>query len=84
MASLPDGSSPHLALDAANPNEPPPQPALELAILTELATAATPLTRTVLRARLQVNNGRLGSVLEELVRQKRIVRSTEGWSATPA
>ena len=83
MAALSDGSCPHLALDAADPNQPPPQPALESAILRELATTGASLTRTLLRARLQVNNQRLGSVLEELARQQRIVRSPDGWSMPP-
>jgi hypothetical protein len=47
-----------------------------------LAHAGEPLPRGVLRARLRVNNQRLGDILNRLDQEGHIVRTDRGW--TPA
>lgn len=56
------------------------QPDLQQQVLDLLAQAGQPLTRTALRARLAVNNQRLGEVLEQLERDRRLARTDQGWS----
>jgi hypothetical protein len=84
LATDGDGTSPRLEID---PQGPAPlhqrQPGtLADSIVDELRAAAQPLTRTALRARLKVNNSRLGEVLNELAQAGRIARShsPEGWT----
>jgi hypothetical protein len=77
-----DGSCPHLAIDSTQPGSadtaPPSEAELEKSVLTELSKG--PLTRTALRAKLQVQNQRLGAVLAELVNNARLIRTSQGWS----
>lgn len=60
----------------------PPADDLAPAVLTTLAEAAGPLTRTQLRERVGVRNARLGDVLASLEQQGKLSRSPAGW--TPA
>lgn len=53
-------------------------------LLAQLRHSASPLTRTTLRARLQVNNQRLGEALSELARGGLIVRTPKGWITSSA
>jgi hypothetical protein len=55
---------------------------LDHQILDALAHAGEPLPRGVLRARLRVNNQRLGDILNRLDQEGHIVRTDRGW--TPA
>jgi hypothetical protein len=81
LVSLPDGSGSHLEL-ASNPT-PARDRGLDELILAALAEARAPLTRTDLRARLKVNNQRLGQALSDLQHRGHLKRSAEGW-ALPA
>lgn len=53
---------------------------LDQQILAMLARVAEPMTRTALRERLGVNNQRLGDVLGQLERDRRVQRTDQGWS----
>lgn len=53
---------------------------LEQRVLAEILAAAGPLRRTALRARLAVNNQRLGTALAQLEAQGRIRRTPDGWT----
>lgn len=55
-------------------------PTLAQRILSELGSASQPLRRTELRARLAVNNQRLGAALHQLQAQGLLRRSAEGWA----
>jgi hypothetical protein len=78
LVSRPDGSGTHLEL------APAPTPALdhplEDLVLSELSGSQTALRRTHLRARLRVNNLRLGQALEALRAQGRVRADSTGWS----
>jgi hypothetical protein len=85
LVSLPDGSATHLELDGTAPaaqtavRPPAPNaPALHDLVLDTLRRAHSPISRAELRATLRVNNNRLGDVLLNLERQRRIVRSDLG------
>jgi hypothetical protein len=78
LVSLDDGSATHLALRADNREADASLPARVLALLRH---SAAPLTRTALRARLKVNNQRLGDALAQLAQRGVIVRTSEGWLA---
>lgn len=56
-----------------------PPPPLAEAVRAALASAGQPLSRTVLRQRLRVNNARLGAVLLTLEQRGLAVRSPAGW-----
>ena len=58
------------------------EPRLEKQILEALESTSEPMTRAALRARLRVNNQRLGYTLDRLEREGRIVRSSRGWKST--
>jgi hypothetical protein len=79
LVARPDGSCAHLEL--AQDSTVAPVDALPERVLAELATAKAPLRRTHLRARLRVNNQRLGRALEQLRAQARARCDAAGWSA---
>ena len=56
-----------------------PSPPLTEAVRTALRTADQPLSRTVLRQRLRVNNARLGVALQTLQQRRLAVRGPNGW-----
>lgn len=56
-----------------------PQQSLDQQVLDLLGRAGEPLTRTALRARLGVNNQRLGEALGQLERDRRVSRTDQGW-----
>ena len=60
-----------------NDSTPPP---LDEAIRSELRRSNRPLSRTVLRKHLHVNNARLGDALQNLEKRKLVIRSPAGWS----
>ncbi len=79
LVSRPDGSCTHLELaqePASGTNN-----SLEDLVLAELSDSPTPLRRTHLRARLKVNNQRLGQALETLRARARVRTDSTGWSA---
>lgn len=71
-------SQPHLHVIA--PGEEDGGPTLEDRVLTEIDRAAEPLTRTELRARLAVNNLRLGQALKRLQDHGHLRRTSNGWA----
>lgn len=81
LVSRPDGSCTHLELAQALPAT--TSTTLEQSVLAELAATTTPLRRTHLRARLKVNNLRLGAALENLHQRGRVRRESAGWMAVP-
>ena len=56
-----------------------PPPPLAEAVRAALRSAGQPLSRTVLRQRLRVNNARLGVALQTLQQRGLAVRSPNGW-----
>ncbi len=81
LVCRPGGSDAHLQVCS-----PPPgadsKPLIERAWKV-LRTSERPLTRTALRSLLRVNNQRLGTTLDRLQRQGRILRTPKGWLAAP-
>lgn len=77
LVSEPDGSC--TRLEIAGPSSPTTEAPLEDLVLTELSTTQSPVTRTHLRARLKVNNQRLGLALEKLLAEGRVRKEPEGW-----
>jgi hypothetical protein len=96
LAAGRDGKTPHLeplAPSAASPVPAPvqtpapdsPPDALADSVCSLLRTEGQPLSRVALRARLGVNNSRLGDVLVSLEQAGRLCRSRDGWTvAVPA
>ena len=78
LVTLPDGSCPHLELDTSSPSPAVPQDLAAL-VLDALGRATSAVPRTELRDRLRVNNNRLGTILDDLARAGRILRSPDGW-----
>lgn len=79
LVPRPDGAGAHLELTqepTATDNA-----RLEDLVLAELSTTQVPLRRIHLRARLKVNNQRLGLTLQTLQAQGRVASGPEGWSA---
>ena len=74
-----DGEQLRLLIDG-NDSAPPP---LSEAIRSELRRSHQPLSRTVLRKRLHVNNARLGDALQNLEKRKLVVRGPAGWTLPP-
>ncbi len=72
-----DAGTPHLSI--VEPDAVQEGPSLDDRILAELDRAAEPLRRTELRARVAVNNARLGEALKRLEAVGRLRRGTEGW-----
>lgn len=79
LTSRPDGGATHLELLSSTHSTSTQAQGLADAVLELLERAQEPLYRTTLRARLRVNNHRLGLVLGQLQRQGRLVRTTDGW-----
>lgn len=77
LVSRADGSATHLEL--AGEHTPSAPPSLEALAERELAAAGAALTREQLRARLKVNNQRLGGALDTLQRAGRVTKTTQGW-----
>ena len=59
--------------------ESPAAPSIKERVITTLDAASTPLTRKALRARLAVNNQRLGDALKLLEAEGMIRRNSDGW-----
>jgi hypothetical protein len=84
IASRPDGSCPHLALVDPKADPTPQPPTLQQLVLDTLASACpNPMPRTTLRARLRLNNLRLGEALQELERLGRARKTPRGWTLEP-
>jgi hypothetical protein len=79
LATLPDGTAPHLEIDTLVPSSPGARD-LAARVLEELGRAEVPVRRSDLRERLRVNNNKLGSVLDELAREGHIRREGDGWT----
>jgi hypothetical protein len=77
LVSRADGSATHLEIVGEHASGAPPS--LEALAERELAAAGAALTREQLRARLKVNNQRLGGALETLQRAGRVTKSPQGW-----
>lgn len=79
LASRPDGSATHL--EPLLPLHVAQAKTLDLAdaVVKLLGEAREPLGRSVLRAKLKVNNQRLGDALGQLERHQRLVRTAAGW-----
>ncbi len=77
LVSRTDGSATRLELDCTK--SPSPAESLETLAVKELTAAGTALTRAQLRARLKVNNQRLGLALEGLERTGRLKKTPQGW-----
>lgn len=71
------GEQPHLQI-AAFPAQ-PPQPSLQQQVLHVLRQQPGPLTQYQLRCALKVRNQALTNVLHELLLEKKISRSDDGW-----
>ena len=77
LVSRPDGSAPHLEI--ARDHTPSAPASLETLAEREIAASGAALTRAQLRARLKVNNQRLGQALENLQRAGRLSKTRQGW-----
>lgn len=81
LVSDPEGKTIHLQLC---PKELSSQagllPSLETRVLELLAQTQMPLARTQIRARLRINNQRLGETLARLERAGRARRTPQGWN----
>lgn len=77
LVSRADGSATHLEI--AGEHAPSDPPSLETLAESELVAAGAALTREQLRARLKVNNQRLGGALETLQRAGRVTKTPQGW-----
>ncbi len=78
LKSLPDGSQPHL--EPLTPIQEEKSATLADRVLTVLKHAEKPLTRTIIRKNLKINNQRLGQTLSDLDRQGFILRVAKGWT----
>ena len=76
LVSNSDGSCTRLELAA--PSSPATEVPLEELVVAELSTALSPLRRTHLRARLKVNNQRLGRALDKLLAEGRVRKERQG------
>lgn len=74
-----DAATPHLRIRATD--EPTDDaPSLDALILQEIDRAGHPLRRHEIRARVAVNNHRLGQALVQLEKHGRLRRLAEGWA----
>lgn len=78
LVSEADGSCTRLELAA--PSSPTTEAPLEDLVLGKLSTQS-PVRRTHLRARLKVNNQRLGLALDKLLAEGRVRKAPQGWIA---
>lgn len=79
LVSEADGSCTRLEL-AANSSA-ATEASLDDLVLAELSGTQSPVRRTQLRARLKVNNQRLGLALDKLLAEGRIRKDSQGWMA---
>lgn len=79
LVSEADGSCTRLEL--ATNSSAATEASLEDLVLAELSSNQSPVTRTQLRARLKVNNQRLGLALDKLLAEGRIRKEPQGWMA---
>ena len=77
LLRLSGGGDQPLSLLVESADAPPPP--LAEAVRAALRSARQPLSRTVLRQRLRVNNARLGVALQTLQQRGLAVRSPNGW-----
>ena len=85
LVSRDDGSETHLAVAGGAPARGADVGAsLAAQIVDALRGSATTLNRAALRARLKVNNQRLGHVLVELEARGAVERMPDGWRCVPA
>ena len=77
LLRLSGGADQPLSLLVDSADAPPPP--LAEAVRAALRSAGQPLSRTVLRQRLRVNNARLGVALQTLQQRGLAVRSPNGW-----
>ncbi|MBK8980718.1 MAG: AAA family ATPase [Planctomycetes bacterium] len=75
-----NGNATHLRVRADTAAAPPQTRPLEEQVLALLVAADGPMTRTALRARLGINNQRLGIVLNQLEHTRRVSRTERGWT----
>lgn len=81
LVSSPTGSDAHLEIVQDSPRDDDTRaPSIEQRLLQLLAQNQSPLSRTEIRARLRINNLRLGEILQALHDAGRIRRNAEGWS----
>jgi hypothetical protein len=80
LAARPDGSATHLEIVAAH-TQASPAPLADK-ILDVLRNARARLPRAELRARLRVNNERLGEALAELENARHVTRYPDGYAAS--
>lgn len=77
LTSYPDGSRTHLRIVSDDPaNEENP---LSHRILRVLNHSQQPMTRTLIRERLKVNNQRVGQAIAELSQEGLVMRAKNGW-----
>lgn len=79
LVSQQDGSQTHLDVQPGHPTAPDWTASLPSLVLSLLKDVERPLTRTEIRARLRVNNARLGQALSELEQRGEINRTKSGW-----
>jgi hypothetical protein len=79
LVSHADGSATHLEAlpPAENKSTPPP---LGQRVLDALRQAGQPLPQAALRRQLQVNNQRLGELLQDMLRRAMVLRTSDGWT----
>lgn len=83
LVSEPDGSNAHLEIRDGDGVTHPQKPSLEQLVMDLLGQTA-PLPRLEIRARLRVNNQRLGEALGTLEKRGQIQRNSEGWCLAPS
>jgi len=74
-----NGESLRLIIDRGDVAQPP----LSEAIRSELRQSDRPISRTALRQKLRVNNGRLGEALLILEKRRLVLRGPNGWTLPP-
>ena len=79
LISNDDGSATHLEVVAVNQIS-ATETLLPKRLLPLLTNAGKPLTRTVIREKLGINNQKLGDTLTDLENKGTLIRSTKGWS----
>lgn len=85
LVSRADGSETHLAVAGGTPARGADAGGATLAaqIAEALRASATPMNRAALRARLKVNNQRLGQALIEMESRGAVERMPDGWRCVP-
>jgi hypothetical protein len=80
LALVGDDEDVHLEIASGAPDERGARPGLDVAVLAALASA--PLSRTALRAVVQIRNEKLGQILAQLTDAGRVVRQGDKWART--